>query len=390
MSRGTSMTGVAGMSFVTLSRGDLFPWAALRDAPGINFGYHTLGGRYIVFCFYASAGDSAAKEAIAALHRHRAAFDDDRMCFFGMSRDASDKTSGRVVDMIPGIRFMDDSSGVVGGICGALPRTAKPGDAVAASRAFWLIVDPTMHVLANIPLGCEPGDHDAVFKMLCALPAPRAFAGSELPVPVLVLPNVFDWAVCRHLVGLYDANGGSESGIYRNGIGVNDHAFKRRRDYTIESSDLIRRLQGLVARRVAPEIERLFFMKITRMERYIVGCYAAEDNAHFRPHRDNGPGLTAHRRFAVSINLSDDFDGGEVSFPEYSSRGIKAPRGWAVVFPAAILHAVSKVTYGRRYAFLPFVYDEAGAKIRDAELAKHHRAAAEAGCQDAGEDGAIN
>ena len=114
------------------------------------------------------------------------------------------------------------------------------------------------------------------------------------------------------------------------------------------------------------------------MERYIVGCYAAEDDAHFRPHRDNGPGLTAHRRFAVSINLTDDFDGGEVSFPEYSSRGIKAPQGWAVVFPAAILHAVSKVTYGRRYAFLPFVYDETGAQIRDAELARYHAAQASA------------
>ena len=159
---------------------------------------------------------------------------------------------------------------------------------------------------------------------------------------------------------------------------MSDHSFKRRKDFTIEDPALIRQLQGTIARRVAPEIKRIFFTEITRMERYIVGCYAAEDNAHFRPHRDNGPGLTAHRRYAVSINLSADFDGGEVSFPEYSQRGIKAPQGWAVVFPAAILHAVSRVTYGRRYAFLPFVYDEEGAKIRDRELARHHAAPAAA------------
>ncbi len=65
-----------------------------------------------------------------------------------------------------------------------------------------------------------------------------------------------------------------------------------------------------------------------------------------------GPGLTAHRRYAISVNLSSDFDGGDVSFPEYRARGIKAPQGWAVVFPAAILHSVSKVTYGRRLRFL--------------------------------------
>ena len=44
-------------------------------------------------------------------------------------------------------------------------------------------------------------------------------------------------------------------------------------------------------------------------------------------------------------------------FPEYSQRDYKAPAGWAVVFPCAILHQVTKVTAGRRYVFLPFVFD---------------------------------
>src|SRR5262249_22171171 len=128
---------------------------------------------------------------------------------------------------------------------------------------------------------------------------------------------------------------------------------------------LCQTLLECVNRRVVPEIRRLFFMEITRMERYIVGCYAAEDNGHFNPHRDNDPGVTAHRRFAVSVNLNADFQGGAVQFPEYNLRGITAPPGWAVVFPCAILHAVSPVTSGRRYAFLPFVFDESGARIRE-------------------------
>ncbi len=68
----------------------------------------------------------------------------------------------------------------------------------------------------------------------------------------------------------------------------------------------------------------------------------------------------------MSINLNGDFDGGEVSFPEYGTRSYKAPPGGAVVFSTPLLHAVSKVTRGRRYAFLPFLYDEAAAKIREA------------------------
>jgi predicted 2-oxoglutarate/Fe(II)-dependent dioxygenase YbiX len=108
------------------------------------------------------------------------------------------------------------------------------------------------------------------------------------------------------------------------------------------------------------------FFKPTRMERYIVSCYAAEDGGVFTAHRDNTTAGTAHRRFAVSINLNAEFEGGEVSFPEYSPRGFKAPPGGAVVFSCSLLHAVSLVTAGRRYAFLPFLYDEPAARIREA------------------------
>jgi hypothetical protein len=87
-----------------------------------------------------------------------------------------------------------------------------------------------------------------------------------------------------------------------------------------------------------------------QMERFLVGCYRAEDSGHFAPHRDNTTKGTAHRRFAASVNLNSDFDGGEVSFPEYNPRGFKPPPGGAVVFSCSLLHSVSKVTRGQRYA----------------------------------------
>jgi predicted 2-oxoglutarate/Fe(II)-dependent dioxygenase YbiX len=117
---------------------------------------------------------------------------------------------------------------------------------------------------------------------------------------------------------------------------------------------------------VVPEIAKVHQFRVTRMERYLIGCYDAGEGGHFAPHRDNTTPGTAHRRFAVSVNLNDDFEGGEVSFPEYGPRGLKAPPGGAVVFSCSLLHAVSRVTRGRRYAFLPFLYDEAAAAVRDA------------------------
>jgi predicted 2-oxoglutarate/Fe(II)-dependent dioxygenase YbiX len=84
------------------------------------------------------------------------------------------------------------------------------------------------------------------------------------------------------------------------------------------------------------------------------------------PHRDNTTKGTAHRRFAVSINLNRDFEGGNLSFPEYGPKQFKPPPGGAVVFSCSLLHTVSPVTRGLRYVFLPFLYDDAGAALREA------------------------
>jgi predicted 2-oxoglutarate/Fe(II)-dependent dioxygenase YbiX len=150
---------------------------------------------------------------------------------------------------------------------------------------------------------------------------------------------------------------------------VNDHAHKRRRDVIVEDAALIRQVQLRIRRRIAPEILKVHQFHATRMERYLVACYAAEEHGHFRAHRDNTTKGTAHRRFAVSINLNEAFDGGEIGFPEYGGRGFKLPTGTACVFSCSLLHQVSPVTAGRRLAFLPFLYDDAAARIREANTA---------------------
>jgi predicted 2-oxoglutarate/Fe(II)-dependent dioxygenase YbiX len=109
-------------------------------------------------------------------------------------------------------------------------------------------------------------------------------------------------------------------------------------------------------------------MTVTRMARDLVARYDAETGGHFGPHRDDSGISVAHRRFAVSINLNADFDGGEISFPEYSPQTFKAAPGTAVVFSAAILHQVSRVTRGRRYVFLTFLFDEDAERLRQANL----------------------
>jgi len=137
-----------------------------------------------------------------------------------------------------------------------------------------------------------------------------------------------------------------------------DHARKRRRDYLIKDDpELIRQLQMRISRRIFPEIQKAYSFKVAHIERYMISCYSADELGHFCAHRDNTTAATAHRRFAVSINLNSEFEGGEISFPEYGLRAYKPPPGGAVVFSCALLHAVSQVAIGRRYAFLPFLYE---------------------------------
>ena len=114
-------------------------------------------------------------------------------------------------------------------------------------------------------------------------------------------------------------------------------------------------------------MRKAFQFDPTRIERYIVACYDGTDGGFFRAHRDNTTLATAHRRFAVTINLNaGDYEGGDLNFPEFGSRAYRALTGGAIVFSCSLLHEATPVTQGTRYAFLPFLYDDAAAKLREA------------------------
>jgi predicted 2-oxoglutarate/Fe(II)-dependent dioxygenase YbiX/peroxiredoxin len=367
-----SMTPTTGRSrsYVNLTPGDPAPWFHQRSSGNPNYAFDTAAGRYIVLCFYATASDKSGRAAIQSVLENRHYFDDARFSFFGVSLDPRDETEGRVRESLPGIRFFWDTNATVSRLYGAIPKDAEPSDTRGSARRFWIVLDPTLRVLNVIPFAEDGSDTASLFGYLERLPPPERFAGIEVQAPILFLPNIFDQEFCRHLIGLYETHGGEESGFMREVDGktvvLQDHSHKRRKDYSVQDPELIRQIQGRVIRKINPEVLKVYSFKVTRMERYIVSCYSSEDGGHFRAHRDNTTKGTAHRRFAVSINLNSEFEGGEVSFPEYGPRSFKAPAGGAVIFPCRLLHAVSRVTSGHRYAFLPFLYDDEAAKIREA------------------------
>lgn len=354
--------------FINLQSGEPAPWFRQRTLANESFTLDVSGGRYLVLCFFGSGADPHSQAAIAAARASKA-FNDEHASFFGVSIDAADE--GRLAESYPGHRHFLDFDRSASRAYGAAPIEgdgASERDLQRFYRRIWVVLDPTLRVLLVAPFQPDQSDIPSVLGMVSALPPPARFAGVELQAPVIMLPNVFDAEFCQRLIALYETHGGRESGFMREVDGrtveVKDHRHKRRRDHMIEDAEIIGQARRLFARRVAPEIAKVHQFQATRMERYIVSCYDAAESGHFRPHRDNTTKGTAHRRFAASVNLNADFEGGELCFPEYGPRSFKPPPGAAVVFSCSLLHAVTPVTRGRRYAFLPFLYDETAAEIR--------------------------
>ena len=68
------------------------------------------------------------------------------------------------------------------------------------------------------------------------------------------------------------------------------------------------------------------------------------------------------------LSSSCNYEGGFLRFPEFGSTLYYARTGGAVVFGCSMLHEATPVTRGKRYMFLPFLYDDAAAQVRAENL----------------------
>lgn len=340
------------------------PWfhaAALDGNP--RYAFSSAAGRWVVLLLLGSAGWDGNKQALQLLATNRDLFDDDFASFFGVTIDSNDAPAGRIAKAIPGIRWFLDYDRAISAAYGA----ATQIDDSVTYTPHWLLLDPMLRVRSRAALA----DGATIMADLRTLVAVEP---DPITAPVLVCPQVFPPDLCRYLIGLYEAHGGEESGFMRevNGVttALHDHSHKRRADYVIEDQSLIDVLKGRLTLVLRPMIQRAFQFDPTRIERFIVACYDADQGGHFRAHRDNTTAGTAHRKFACTINLNaDDYEGGDLSFPEFGRHTYRAPSGGAVVFSCSLLHEARPVTKGRRYAFLPFFYDDEGARLRQCNLA---------------------
>jgi len=178
--------------------------------------------------------------------------------------------------------------------------------------------------------------------------------------PVLPIPGVLSSQECEALIELWQREN-TETGVATEQSGVGgqeiDHTYKNRRDHQIADPAIIARVNDRLARRIVPEVRKAFNYEITRFEHLRIGCYDA-GAGYFRAHRDNTKPATAHRKFALTLCLNDDYEGGCLRFPEYGEQLYRPAAGGAVVFSTSLLHEVLDVTAGQRFTLITFFFGE--------------------------------
>ncbi len=368
-----------------IERGDFLPTFSTASSHGERFDYDSLGGVDHLLVFLGSAGSDLGARMVETLAAMQPMLKRHNLFCFVVSADPRDRAEGRLQPLIDRyVVFWDYERRIHRQFSMVGPEPANGGTAPLAVAA--MTVRRNLRLDTLIPATPLDSFADRVERAVTALPPAPAPTAMSLQAPILIVPEVFDRAFCGELMALYEANGGVPSGFMRDEGGltraIDNPRMKRRQDCWIHDDRLRGRIQRHLFARVVPEIRKAFSFDASRIERFVIGCYDERDKGFFSMHRDNTQLGTAHRRFAVSINLNaEDYEGGEIWFPEYGPLTYKASSGSAVIFSCSLLHEVKPVTRGRRYAFLPFLYDDAAAEIR-----KRNRAYLANTGQDQGQD----
>jgi len=357
-----------GETSAKLTLGDPVPWFSARTLAGAPFDLHVAAGRWVVLCFLGSPDEPRAHRELSELLAEAHRFDEDRLVFCGVFTVPPADLAPYANSGHRALSFLADYGGAISWAFGAaaMPRT--------------VVLDPMLRAVADVPWDEPAGHAQTVRRVLERLPPVDESAGTPMSAPVLIVPRVFDFPLCDFLMRFYQEVGGKDSGFMLDVAGktttVLDYRLKRRADVPVAMPEVRDLVRGQIVRRLLPAIERYFQFQATRMDRYIVACYDSADGGHFHRHRDNVNAGAEHRRFAVSINLNGDFDGCDLTFPEFGRKTYRPPTGGAIVFSCGALHQVTPVTRGRRYAFLAFLYGEADAARRAANNQRMHESEA--------------
>lgn len=349
-----SVTGQElGGTLPELAPGDRAPDFVLPGRDGKFYAFYERVRGHPCLLLLAGRDSGPAADVLARLAEGHAALDPAGLDVFAVLPGPPE----RLPDTAQGLvrtAFADVKGKVLDGFRGLL---GASGD-----HPLCLLLDSNQRLLARIE-GEDPGGLAAsAAAAVAALPPPRPALSLGDSAPVLLVPAVIEPDLCRLLIDRWQTGGHAEGTVeaVSDGEVGRPVAFgrKRRLDHQLEDQALSHAVGRRVVRRLGPELEKASHFVGFQLDRFIVGCYQAERGDYFRPHRDNLAPTTRDRLFALSINLnSDDYEGGDLRFPEYGPHHYRPGTGGALVFSCSLIHEALPVTRGERFVLLSFLRD---------------------------------
>lgn len=342
--------------------GDTAPDVSLMDQDGraLRLFEDAFAGRPLVLVFCGGLGDSATRSLVASFAARQAEY---------MAAGASlivitaDTDAGRA-------RRLRAETGLAAPVCGdangaafAQYGLAKGSDIPGRLTARTIVVTPNRQVRSVMD---ETGSAEAAAAQVKALAGEAALARHWIPghAPVLIIPNALDPEDCRLLIEHCEAGGDfaiaktAAPGPQGLKLPVSDYNRQDRIDHVIHDKAIMQRIDQRLHQRVIPVIRNAFAFEVTQRESLHVARYAGPRDGIEIGHRDNVAASSAYRRFALSISLNDDYDGGALVFREYAEQGYRGAPGTALVFSSSLLHEIEETTRGVRYNLISHFYNE--------------------------------
>lgn len=356
------------ISTKTLNLGDHAIPFALSDQSGKIVYSRDEAGKPIILIFYGSDKFPACQEIACAFRDLMATFNKFDVQVYIISPDlpeARQKFAQKYNIPFPLLSDFNKNISKKYGVC--FPDGNNSGMMQYLRAAF--LLDSNQRIVKIYALKYLSVSIEAILtdiQTLLPVEKPRHIT---MQAPVLLIPNVLSLNYCNYLINIWQTKGNDESGFMRRDgdktVGYIDYSHKIRRDHFVKDRELLESLDKIMRSRVFPEIKKAFNFEATRRESYRIACYDGSLGGFFNAHRDNTTGGTAHRIFAMTLNLNvGEYEGGFLKFPEYGHNLYKPDTGSAVIFSCSLMHEATPVKSGLRFVLLNFFYGEKEAKAR--------------------------
>lgn len=333
-----------------LSEGDIAPDCILADPDGkeINLRSDSIAGNPIVMLFCPRVARAA--DLLACFSKRRDALAASGARLFIITLDKASVAASQN----PDFRVL-------------LDRREQVFSAFTAPRDIpTTIVLRRNHHVAGILKGEPETQVAATLSLLEGMARERKASLMDVHPPVLLVPEALSRRDCARLIEIYETQGQTfvPPGTAKDFFGGADYKMRIPEHMREDRIDHFSYDKGVLAllvnqlNRITPEIFKAFHYRITKYETMRMACYQGRRGGYSHGHRDNIAPFF-HRRFAMSINLNtEEFEGGELRFPEFGDQRYRPQTGTAIIFSSSLLHEAMHVTSGRRFVLLAFLFGE--------------------------------